>query len=200
MLYSITKCSSWEMALPYHTKEWTTFSINLFQWVTRKRVKWITALLDAGNTHQAGQQFQHMLGSSLFPQQALACATELAKNSRISWTTLSHTVWFWVVLCKARSWTQGSSQVPPNSGDSMILQPLHMKIIITSQHGLACQTPRKIKQQISLRMPQLAEVHCLTSHCNINPPIKLTISFAAPGFSGFSGCSTILALCLVLGK
>lgn len=62
----ITKCSSWEMALPYHTREGTAFSINLFQWVTR-RVKWITARLGAGNMHQARQQFQHTLGSSPIP-------------------------------------------------------------------------------------------------------------------------------------
>jgi len=188
------------MALPYHTREGTAFSINLFQWVTRRRVEWITACLGAGNMHHARQQLQRMLGSSHISHQALACDTELARNSRSMWTTLSHTAWFWVVLCGARSWTRGSSQVPSNSGYSRILRPLHVKTIITSQHSLTCQTPKKIKQQISIRMHQLAEMRCLTSHCNINPPIKLTVSFAAAGFSGFSRWSTILTLCLAFGK
>lgn len=61
------------------------------------------------------------------------------------------------------------------------------KPLITSQPSLSSTTPEKIKQQISLGMHQPAEVHCVTSRCNINPPVKLAISFAAPGFSGFSG-------------
>lgn len=62
------------------------------------------------------------------------------------------------------------------------------------------QMPKKIKEQIQLRTCQLAKGHCVTVHCNINPPVKLAISFAAPSFSGFSSWSTISALCLALGE
>lgn len=88
----------------------------------------------------------------------------------------------WGSLHQLNSIPEGGTKTPP------------------SQHSFAPQMLQKIKQQISLRMRQLAKRHCVTRHCKINPPVKLAISFAAPAFSGFSGSSTISALCLALGE